>query len=784
MAPVAALVIGSFVTALAQAALVTPLGAAGLPAPSPTVLQPPSGPTPAVPTAGPHGPAGSLESAVVALRHGAPGEALLHARDALRKAAPDSAEQLAAGYVLGKATVAACAAAAAPDACAADEAEVWLRAAVDAEVPFRDGARLALGGLLAQAGRGEEAVAVLGELSRDFRDGERRWEVGFATGAALEAAGRHDDAAGVYADLAGKWHPRLSKEEALFRLAGAREKQRAGGGADLYRRLALEHPETRFGDDALRLWGGSLSPGEERDRIFALYRARAYDDALRGLHRLLERAPEDLEVRLALGRLHGMIVRDDLEQAVTHLRFITDREGRNPQKAEAAWRLMSVLGALGRYEEALEVGRAYKASRYGTGWSSAVDYRMARLHHEAGHAKRASLLYDRYLKRHKPDDRTMYAWFVGWAAFRGGHDEEALKEFAKLVPDDNLLVGAKALYWSAVAHDRRGRRAEGVRLLNRLLDRFPLCYYAVLASRKLADWGKPRPLPGATADLGTPQDEQSPWALAQDLPASVARELKALEWLVAVGDAPEARARWETVGPALQRALPKSRWETVERLLTDAIESPHGARFDAWRRYRGDLLKPPTRDTAFGWRGVYPRAYRRFALPAAVREGIPELLLYSHMLQESRYKRFAISGAPAFGVMQFLDKSGRLAARDLGLPYAREKLFDPAYNIRLGAYYLGALSRKYQGQIPLAIAAYNGGPRLMDAHVKQFAGLPFDVFVEEIDRHETRNYVRKVLDHYVRYVHIYLPPDQRAAAIDAMFPKGEIDGRIGEGPLY
>jgi len=55
--------------------------------------------------------------------------------------------------------------------------------------------------------------------------------------------------------------------------------------------------------------------------------------------------------------------------------------------------------------------------------------------------------------------------------------------------------------------------------------------------------------------------------------------------------------------------------------------------------------------------------------------------------------------------------------------------------------------------------------------------------VEEIERHETRNYVRKVLDHYVRYVHLYLPPAERQPAIDAMFPR-EVDATIGDGPLY
>jgi soluble lytic murein transglycosylase len=81
----------------------------------------------------------------------------------------------------------------------------------------------------------------------------------------------------------------------------------------------------------------------------------------------------------------------------------------------------------------------------------------------------------------------------------------------------------------------------------------------------------------------------------------------------------------------------------------------------------------------------------------------------------------------------------------------------PNVSLRFGAYYLSRQIELLEGDIPAALAAYNGGPgnafRWQEA-----AGGPDpdpDVFLETIDFEETRTYVELVLENYAVYLYVY-----------------------------
>ena len=91
---------------------------------------------------------------------------------------------------------------------------------------------------------------------------------------------------------------------------------------------------------------------------------------------------------------------------------------------------------------------------------------------------------------------------------------------------------------------------------------------------------------------------------------------------------------------------------------------------------------------------------------AAQQYELPETLLLAVARGESDFEATARSKANAHGVMQILWPD---TARHLGI-FRLSQLYDPCTNIDAGARYLRELLQKYDGNMHLALAAYNYGP--------------------------------------------------------------------------
>ena len=91
---------------------------------------------------------------------------------------------------------------------------------------------------------------------------------------------------------------------------------------------------------------------------------------------------------------------------------------------------------------------------------------------------------------------------------------------------------------------------------------------------------------------------------------------------------------------------------------------------------------------------------------AALQYELPETLLLAVARGESDFEPTARSKANAHGVMQILWPS---TARHLGI-HRLSELYDPCTNIDAGARYLRELLASYDGNVHLALAAYNYGP--------------------------------------------------------------------------
>jgi soluble lytic murein transglycosylase len=132
-------------------------------------------------------------------------------------------------------------------------------------------------------------------------------------------------------------------------------------------------------------------------------------------------------------------------------------------------------------------------------------------------------------------------------------------------------------------------------------------------------------------------------------------------------------------------------------------------------------------------------------------------IIYSIVRTESGFDEHDMSPAKAVGLMQVTPVAGRDTAKRLGVTYDWDRLvFDPVYNIQIGAAEAAALLKEYRGSYLMTFAGYNAGRGRVQQWVAQH-GDPRDStvdavdWVERIPFAETRNYVQRVMENLQVY---------------------------------
>lgn len=90
--------------------------------------------------------------------------------------------------------------------------------------------------------------------------------------------------------------------------------------------------------------------------------------------------------------------------------------------------------------------------------------------------------------------------------------------------------------------------------------------------------------------------------------------------------------------------------------------------------------------------------------------GIEPRIAFNLVWVESRFNPRAVSPVGAVGLAQVMPATARILQPGI----TRDELFDPETNLRLGFTYLKDMLRKYDGDIRLALLAYNRGPGTVD----------------------------------------------------------------------
>ncbi|VVE47453.1 lytic transglycosylase domain-containing protein [Pandoraea terrigena] len=138
---------------------------------------------------------------------------------------------------------------------------------------------------------------------------------------------------------------------------------------------------------------------------------------------------------------------------------------------------------------------------------------------------------------------------------------------------------------------------------------------------------------------------------------------------------------------------------------------------------RRDTAAPMSAEPALPFDALVRRAAQVASVDAA--------LLHAIIDTESGYDPQAVSVRGAIGLMQVLPRTGER--------FGVRRLEDPAENVRAGASYVRWLLSRFDGDLTLALAAYNAGEGAVLRYGRQIPPFP-----------ETQNYVRKVMAGYAR----------------------------------
>jgi soluble lytic murein transglycosylase len=311
-------------------------------------------------------------------------------------------------------------------------------------------------------------------------------------------------------------------------------------------------------------------------------------------------------------------------------------------------------------------------------------------------------------------------------------------------------LAGRELYFLARGELKLGQRDRALERLERVVSELPLSYYMLHAHARLLGLDEPRARRARELALERARGDGRP-----RVPERLLEEpgtVRALE-LLRVGETESAVTELEALGLLGPSAAPELLWAVARTYVRAGADK---LAHDVVRQRLTDwLTRWPAGDWLEAWRAAFPVPYRSLVESVASRQGLEPALVFAVMREESAFDPEAASSADAYGLMQLILPTARVAAKGTNLPHDRRALFRPRVNVELGCRTLARYQKAFPENPLLGIPAYNAGPNRARAWLTARPSADFDLWVELIPFVETRRYTKRVLSSRAAYTFLY-----------------------------
>ena len=610
---------------------------------------------------------------------------------------------------------------------------------------------------LAQSGRRQEAAETLADFTTRFPQSHLRFRaVAVRASALLEAQQLEQAIAVLTSEPETRNQPALSLLLGQARMRNHQPMEAVAALQDVDYRFPFSSQAKAATDalDTLRAQLGTAYslPNDETQtaRVEALSKAGRYEDAAKDYGRLIGGEPSSsLVPQWQLGQAHCLLHLHRSDDALQEL----SASFPSPELEAQRLALLVQVHAQKSDEQAIAQDLAQLDSSFPTSpaYADALSaagiyyYRQLDWQDAAKNYRRLAELFPQ--NEHLRDD----GWRLAWCDYLLGDPKtpDVINSYLMQFPDSPRSPGA--VFWLGRVEENLGAFAEARALYALVTQRFIHCYYAPQAAARLAK------LRTKQVTGGGPGDSTAAPLAAALIPRLATPAIP--EGLACLANAPVDASHPALVLRALNLRNVEEDYLKAEiasdhppaetHLLLSEVNAAQdnvaSALFDALR------AMPAYTQVEFAdlpeefWDFLYPRAYRKLIETQARLNHLDPYLVMGLIRQESAFSPRALSVSNARGLMQVLPETAARTRRSSRIRIAGRRLYDPAYNVRVGCAYLAGLMKDFDNRPELAMAAYHAGDFRVNEWTKKFSFPDSVTFLESIPIPATRIYVEQVL---------------------------------------